>query len=208
MNGHVEELLSRARGPLGPSVQPDLGTTSGPLGKLAELLAHQNGFAAFNAGLQVFRAGPRGLGPELGHWNQRGTWKDTYGGLADGLFCFAQDLFGVQFAIVDNARVLRFDPETARQTELGDSLADWAAWLLADPDVRGTHHFATAWQDQHGPLDHHQRLIPLRFFALGGDYSFDNLVVKDAEECMRIRGPVAQRVHALPDSAHLRMRVE
>lgn len=29
---------------------------------------------------------------------------------------------------------------------------------------------------------------------MGGEYAPDNLVAKDAAECMRIRGPVAQRV--------------
>ena len=76
------------------------------------------------------------LRPELEHWNQAATWKETYAGLADGLFCFGQDLFGMQFAVIDNARLVSFDPETARQTDLGASLEDWAAWLLAEPDVR------------------------------------------------------------------------
>jgi len=64
---------------------------------------------------------------------------------------------------------------------------------------------SSRWQDEFGALSPDQRLIPWRFFAFGGNYSFDNLVAKDVEECMRIRGPVAQRVHALPNSAHLRM---
>ncbi|MGH3998499.1 MAG: SMI1/KNR4 family protein, partial [Pseudonocardiaceae bacterium] len=142
----------------------------------------------------VFHVGSRGLGPELGQWNEAATWKNSYGGLADGLFCFAQDLFGVQFAIADNAQLVRFDLETAERTVLGEALADWAAWLLADPDVHAAYRFATAWQDTFGALGHHQRLIPWRFFALGGDYSFDNVVAKDAVDCMRIRGPVAQQL--------------
>ena len=111
----------------------------------------------------------------------------------------------MQFAVVDHTHVVTFDPETARQTDLGTSLEDWAAWLLVEPDVRGAYGFAAAWQDEFGALSPDQHLIPWRFFAFGGNYSFDNLVAKDVEECMRIRGPVAQRVHALPNSAHLRM---
>jgi hypothetical protein len=59
------------------------------------------------------------------------TWKDFYRSRADGLFCFAQDLFGRQFAVVGHRRVVVFEPETADTLVLGDRLEDWAAWLLA-----------------------------------------------------------------------------
>jgi hypothetical protein len=159
----------------------------------------------FNAGIQIYRAGNPGLGPELQHWNEPLTWKDTYEGLAEGLFCFAQDLFGVQFAITNEAHVIRFDPETARRDTLGDSLEAWADWLLSDPDLNGVRAFATAWQDEHGPLEVGKRLIPWRFFTFGGAYDFTNLTAKPAAECMRIRGPFAQQLHHKPDGAHLRL---
>ncbi|MEV6900368.1 hypothetical protein [Amycolatopsis sp. NPDC051372] len=164
-----------------------------------------NGFTVSNAGIQLFRGGPTGLGPELQHWNTPATWKDTYGGQTDGLFCFAQDLFGRQFAITGNHEIITFDPETAGRTPIGTSLDDWAAWLLADPDVRGVHAFAGAWQDRHGPLDHDQRLLPLRLFTTGGSYGDDNLVVKDAITCMRARGPFASTIHDLPDGAQVHL---
>ncbi|RZS40750.1 hypothetical protein EV193_10363 [Herbihabitans rhizosphaerae] len=93
MDGRLSRLLTRARGPAGPAATVDFGAESGPLAELAELLSSLNGFAVFNAGVQVFRAGEVGLGPDLATWNA---------------------------------------PETASRTVLGESLADWAAWLLAD----------------------------------------------------------------------------
>ncbi|MEV8614983.1 hypothetical protein AB0383_45010 [Amycolatopsis sp. NPDC051373] len=146
-----------------------------------------------------------GLGPELQNWNTPSTWKDTYSGKADGLFCFAQDLFGRQFAIAGNHEVVVFDPETADRTPIGTSLEDWAAWLLADPDVLGAHAFAGAWQDRHGPLAHDQRLIPLRLFTIGGGYDNANLAAKDAVTCMRARGPLASTIHDLPDGAQVHL---
>lgn len=207
MDDRLRRLLERARGPLGPSVRPDFGASSGPLAELSELLAEQNGCYVFNAGVQVFRAGPEGLGPELGAWNDRDTWKYTYEGLADDLFCFGQDLFGTQFAVLGNRQVIAFDAETGERTVLGASLGDWAGWLLADPDVNGTYGIATAWQDENGALDHDRRLVPWRFFVLGGEYELSNLVAKPAVECMRIRGPVARQVHDLPDGAEIRLSV-
>lgn len=205
MNRHTRRLLDRARGPLGPRIQPDFGVTSGPLAELAELLAAQNGCYVFNAGVQIFHAGPEGFGPDLAAWNAPGTWKYTYGGLADDLFCFGQDLFGTQFAVVDNRKVVAFDPETAQRSELGTTLDAWARWLLRDPDVNGTYGIATAWQDAHGALDHTQRLVPWQFFVLGGQYDLANMVAKPAVECMRIRGPIARQVHDLPDGAQVQL---
>ncbi|GAA3791377.1 hypothetical protein [Amycolatopsis tucumanensis] len=203
----VSTLLATARSPLGPAIRLDLGWSTGPLAELADLLSQVNGFTVFNAGVQVFHAGSRGLGPELGRWNAPNTWKDTYAGLADDLFCFGQDLFGRQFAIEDRRRVVVFDAETAERTSIGTTLDEWAAWLLHDPDVNGTHRYATAWQDEHGALEHNQRLIPWQLFSLGGSYDFDNVTVKDAE-CMRVRGPFAHRIHELPDGAQITLMPE
>jgi hypothetical protein len=208
MTSPLDQLLQQARSPLGPRAAVDLQTTSGPLAELGLLLTRVNGLTLFNAGVQVFHAGHSGLGPELQHWNQPATWKDTYGDLAHGLFCFGQDLFGRQFAVEHREHIVLFDPETAERIRIGTLLGDWAAWLLDDPDVNGTRAYATAWQDRFGPLDHNQRLIPMRFFTLRGPYDFDNIVAKPADECMRIRGPLAQQLHDLPDGAQVRLMPE
>ncbi|MFJ8932114.1 SMI1/KNR4 family protein [Streptomyces sp. NPDC102364] len=202
---YLEALIARARYPLGPRRTVALDRSDGSFGELAALLTRHNGLTVFDAGVQVFRAGAEGLGPDLQTWNDPRLWKHTYEGLADGLLCFAQDLFGTQFALDNDGHVVRFDPETAERTPLGDSLENWAQWLLADPDLHGTHAFATRWQDQHGPLPHDQRLIPRHFFTLGGAYEDHNLVAKEAAQCMRIRGPLAQTVYSLPDGAQFQM---
>ncbi|MEV7215025.1 SMI1/KNR4 family protein [Kitasatospora cineracea] len=192
----LERLLALARGPLGPRVELDLGTDRGPLAELAALLGRTNGFFAFHGGIQVYRVGAGGLGPELLDWNGADTWKSGYQGLADPVFCFGQDLFGVQFGILDGTRVVSFDPETAATADLGDSLEDWAAWLLADPDAHGAHSFAHAYAQANGPLPVDRRLIPRQPFALGGGRTHDNLRPEDAATAMRLRGPLAHAARA------------
>lgn len=201
----LEQLLGRARGPLGPAIELDFGLETGPLAELGRLISRMNGFFLFNAGVQVFRVGEEGLGHDMLHWNSDAAWKDTYGGLADDQFCFGQDVFGTQFAVVGGERVVCFDPETAEVTELGDSLESWAAWLLADPDVNGAASFAYAFQQRNGALEPTERLVPLQFFVGGGGYDFDNFAVKDAVTAMRVRGPIAQRVHGAPDGTTIRL---
>ncbi|MFJ1702152.1 SMI1/KNR4 family protein [Kitasatospora sp. NPDC088346] len=197
----LEQLLGRARGPMGPSTELDFGVAGGPLAELGAVLSRVNGFFLFNAGVQVFRVGEEGLGPDLLSWNGENTWKDTYGGLADGLFSFGQDIFGNQFAIMDGSDVVVFDPETAEVEVLGTGLESWAQWLLADPEVNAAANFAYAFQQRNGALEPDQRLVPLQFFVAGGDYEFDNFAVRDAVTAMRIRGPIAQQVYNLPDGA-------
>ncbi|GAA2109774.1 hypothetical protein GCM10009759_50760 [Kitasatospora saccharophila] len=205
--GALDRLLELARGPMGPGVDLDFGTADGPFAELAALLGRMNGFFAFNGGIQVYRVGDEGLGPELLEWNGEDAWKSSYQGLADQVFCFGQDLFGVQFGILDGTRVVRFDPETAAVTDLGGSLEDWADWLLADPDVRGAHSFAHAYMQANGPLPVDQRLLPRRFFALGGEYAHDNLVPEDAAAAMRVRGPFAHAARDLPDGSRISVDV-
>ncbi|MYT68381.1 DUF2625 family protein [Streptomyces sp. SID8367] len=190
---------------MGPAIELDFGWESGPLAELGQVLSTMNGFFLFNAGVQVFRAGEEGLGPDLLAWNGEKTWKDTYDDLADDLFCFGQDIFGTQFAVMEGTKVVAFSPEDAELTELGTSLNDWAQWLLDDPDVNGTASFAYAFQKENGPLEPDDRLIPRRFFVAGGGYDFDNFKVVDAVTAMRIRGPIAQQVFDLPDGATLRL---
>ncbi|MCE6997996.1 SMI1/KNR4 family protein [Saccharothrix sp. S26] len=201
----LSDLLDRARGPLGPRVAVDFGVPGGPLRELGEVLSRINGFFAFDAGLQVFRVGPDGLGPELSDWNSGERWKHAYGGLADDYFCFGQDVLGTQYAIHRGATVVSWDPENARATPVGESLEQWARWVFADPDERATALLAKAWQDEHGPLEPAQRLLPRRPFVLGGAVSFDNLLVKDAAEAMVIRGPIARGLHDLPPGATVRL---
>ncbi|WP_457033580.1 SMI1/KNR4 family protein [Kitasatospora sp. P5_F3] len=204
----LDQLLGRARGPMGPAIELDFGVEDGPLVELGRVISRTNGFFLFNGGVQVFRVGEEGLGPDMLLWNTDEVWKDTYAGLADDLFCFGQDLFGNQFAVAGGAEVVRFDPETADVTSLGTSLEDWAGWLLEDPDVNGVNSFAHAFQKKNGALGPDERLIPLQLFVMGGAYEFDNLTVKDSAVAMRIRGPIAQKVHNTPDGATIHLSTD
>lgn len=206
--GPIEALMERSRGAAGPPADVDFGVPGRSWSDLRRLLTISNGGSLFNAGVQIFRAGDVGVGPDLQTWNDAATWKDTYGGVADDLFCFAQDVLGVQFAIDRSAQVVTFDPESAGRMVLGTSLEDWAIWLLDDPDTNGAGAVATRWQDEFGALDHDDRLIAREFFVLGGSFEVQNLKVENSVRAMRIRGPVAAQIHDLPDGAPIRIETE
>src|SRR6185312_2296640 len=96
----LDRLLEIAGPPLSAE-PPDTVGWPGSLGaELAGLLARVNGFYAFESALHVLPSG--GGGQDLAGWNDGALWRDAYRGLADGLLCFAEDVFGGQFALVDD----------------------------------------------------------------------------------------------------------
>ncbi len=203
----VAELLDRARGATGSAVEIDFGDTRPAWNELGRLISALNGFFAFNAGIQVFRVGDSGWGPELRQWNSPVTWKYTYAGLAEDLFCFGQDLLGTQFGLDSNASVVAFEPETGNRRVLGDSLEDWAGWLLEDEALNGAAALALGWQQANGALQPDERLIPRQFFVGGGTRVLTNLMAVDSAKAMRIRGPIAQQVHSLPPGTKVDLAV-
>lgn len=203
----LDELLDRSYGPVGANCEVSFGLDDGPLADLGKMLTRLNGFFAFNSGIHIFHVGDDDRCTSLLTWNDEATWQETYQGLADSLFCFGQDIFGTQFAVRNNEKVVVWNPETCEDEESFDTLEDWAAWLLEDPNVNGAAGFAKEYQDAKGALEMNQRLVPLRLFMLGGAYDQDNLVPRDAVEGMKIRGPLAKKVHDLPDGTTLELEV-
>ncbi|MGJ3507080.1 hypothetical protein [Enemella sp. A6] len=204
MDAKLERLLSACAGPL--SDEPIGGLPAGRLGgELAELLTRTNGFIGFESALLV-----RGTGDQpgrLGNWNHHTGWRMNYGPLAEGLFFFAEDIFGTQFALCDD-QVVVFDPETGGTEVVGDSLAEWAGYIVDDWKVVTGHPLAHQWQQQHGPLRVGQRLVPIQPFVLGGEFEIANLRVADDVQAMTGRGALAQALHDVPDGASIEFEIQ
>lgn len=177
------------------------------LPKFEHLYRHKNGFLAFDRALRFFAADPHAHDLSLSRWNSPQLWRDTYGSLADDLLFFADDIFGGQFCIKDS-KVFSFEPETGTLEWLADDLEGWAALILAETDYYTGRPIALAWQEQFGVLDPTKRLIPTLLFTLGGEFSLPNLSAKDAVLGMKIRGPIAQKIHAFPEGTKIRFVIE
>lgn len=93
--------------------------------ELLDLLQRKNGFYAFESALHVLPAAQNSREcMTLEAWNDLTLWKGEFDGLAEGLFCFAEDVFGVQFAVAGRA-IVTFDPETGATQEMAESLDAW-----------------------------------------------------------------------------------
>jgi hypothetical protein len=203
-------LISLASPPLSADRPGALPPSASSLrAELACLLAQRNGFVAFEGSLRVFPDGSTTAGCDLTSWNAPSLWRTHYDGLADGLTCFAEDIFGMQFALDETAEeIVVFDAETGARDPLAGSLEGWARAVLDEPAVLTGHPLAHEWQTQRGPLPLTHRLVPIVPFVLGGEFITANLYPLEASSGMRLRGDLAVQIRDLPEGTPVRYVVE
>ena len=204
ISADVAKLLSIASPALGaPGPMPDVEVVSV---ELASLLRAKNGFYAFESALHVFPSGWAGDELSVEEWNAPSLWRDAYGGLANGLIFFAEDVFGSQFAACDGV-VVTFDPETAAVEHFSDSIEEWASLLLEDFEVLTGHPLAAAWQAVHGRIPARSRLLPKVPFVTGGEFEISNLHLLDSVEGMQFRASLAVQISELTEGSTVRFNV-
>ena len=175
--------------------------------ELYEFLQIKNGFYAFESALHVFPA--KAVAPEIGldDWNSPGLWRSSFGGMTDGCFFFAEDAFGIQFALRE-ADVCTFDPETGIQETFARDLEGWASLILEDYNLHTGYPLAHAWQVVHGRIPIGKRLLPKMPFVAGGEFAVENLYAHDAIQGMLFRAEIAKQIKDLPDGAKIRFEIK
>lgn len=168
------------------------------------LLASRNGFFAFASALHVRPSGD--VPGNVVEWNREDGWRKAYGELVEGLFFFAEDAFGNQFALDGDGRVVAFDAETAALDPLAESVTDWVRVLLDDwRDLTG-YAVAHDWQDANRPLERGERLVPRKPFVIGGEYTLENLTAAVDHQAMAYRGQIAAQIAHLPEGTEIVLR--
>lgn len=212
---HVNELLDISSAPLGVAQVSGHLTDMIPSGvggkrllcEYEELLLSRNGFYAFDRWLHVFPLGnARDGGYSVELWNLPDAWIEFYGDLAEGLFFFAEDIFGNQFAI-DRELVVLFEAETGDREPIARSLDDWAQEVLSDAPSLTGRSLASAWADVNGSLSPEMHLVPVTPFVVGGAYDIANLRPIDAVKSMRFRGDIATQIRDLPDGTQISLKL-
>jgi len=190
-----------------PQISERLLSLSGVLGEqLIGLLKNRNGFYAFESALHVLPAGCKDSCMSIEKWNDDNSWRKEYGDLLQGHLFFAEDIFGVQFALC-NLGVRKFDPETGEFVDFASNLKEWAAKILGDYNYETGYHFAHDWQLQNGPLPTGKRLLPKIPFVLGGKYEVEFLYAIDALEGMIFRADIWRQIRDLPDGSQVKLKV-
>jgi hypothetical protein len=202
----LARLLDIASASLGPAAEHRPALLVGKRGdELWALLQARNGFYAFESALHVFPSGGSGT-QTLERWNAPELWRGHYQDLADGCVFFAEDIFGGQFVLRDDA-VHSWDPETGETEELGATLDAWARAILADYETLTGQPLAHAWQAAQGALPEGKRLVPKIPFVTGGEFALQNLYAADAMKAMQFRGDVARQLRDVPDGGQIEIKV-
>ena len=128
----------------------------------------------------------------------------AFGDDSRGLFFFAEDVFGYQFAIHGDV-IVRFDAETGSRAELASSVEDFADQLLDDYNYLTGYPLARQWQEVNGPLKPGQRLVAVQPFVLGGAFAIDNLRVMQDYDGMMARAALARQLRGKPDGTKFRI---
>jgi len=179
----------------------------GKVGKdIRSILIEKNGFFCFEQALRFFPSATGEASWGIHEWNQRDLWKYEYCGLADSAFCFAEDVFGGQFCIIDE-KIGVFNPETGEIEAMADDLEGWSSKLLSDYNVFVGYKFAHDWQKLHGRMQDRYRLMPKKPFVLGGAYELENLEGMDSVRVMKSYGNLAHQIHDLPDGSQVKFEV-
>jgi hypothetical protein len=203
---YIDKLLSISS----PSISPATNIVAGDHGPLVHelyrMLEKRNGFYTFESALHVFpytaQAGQFGLA----EWNAPGLWIKEYGGMADGMLFFAEDIIATQFCIKDN-KIYSFEPETAALEFIANDLQGWAKALLDNYRYLTGHPLAHEWQVRHGALPPGKRLAPKIPQIGGGKLNIESVYLADPVQLMNFRGMIAQKVKDLPDGARIRFKV-
>jgi len=125
----VLQLIEISSDPIARN-QPELLDDSRLKKELKGLLSKKNGFYTFESSLHVFPSGGT-THVTLERWNSADLWRADYGDLANGLFFFAEDAFGGQFAISDDG-IYSFDPETGKRDRIAPDVEGWVDCILVD----------------------------------------------------------------------------
>jgi hypothetical protein len=197
-----DQLLRQAGPPLRgtPPASPSAWDAPPRLAaELARLLGARNGFYALDDALHVFPSGTAAPHIDVEAWNAPTLWRNEYDpDMVEGLFFFAEDVFGHQFTLSSDGIQL-FDPETGDLEPFAASVEEWCAALVDDPDASVVAHVARAWREARGALRPGQRLVPTKPFVIGGTNELENLYELDAVAGMRVRGSIARQIRNLPE---------
>jgi len=173
---------------------------------LQSMLSLKNGFYAFESALHVFPAASTLTELGLSEWNASSLWRYAYNGQADGAIFFAEDIFGVQFAIRGEA-VFTFDPEVGEFEFFANSLEDWAEQLLQSYKLLTGFPLAHEWQIYHGKIPSSHRLLPKFPFCLGGEFKVENLYLLNSTKGMLLRAEIAMQLKDSPDGTSVKLKI-
>lgn len=171
------------------------------------LLQRRNGGYFWGGALHIFGACDAPEFHSIANWNAPETWREPYGPDLDGVFFFAEDAFGDQFALDAKGHVLRLKAETGQLEELADDFDMWVLIVVeATDELLGRGTFA-AWASENGRLPPGSQLQAFPPYVFADDPDVVQLEAVEALENMHFHGAIAAQIAALPEGAAARIEI-
>ena len=203
---NIDKLISISTQSLGEGISGNLLKEDRLPKALFSILKKKNGFFAFESALRVFPlvTTPESIG--LNDWNSKDCWIKYYEGETCDAYFFAEDIFGMQFCIIDDT-VCTFDPEIGLFEKIANNIEEWVNLILEDYNFMTGFTIAHNWQVNNGPINNDQRLIPKIPFNCGGEYKIENLYKMNSVDSMRLRADLALQLKNLSDGSKIHYRI-
>ena len=168
---------------------------------LTYFLSRKNGTYACYSSFHLYPA--KGDEVSIETMNRSGGWKSPYTDLVRQSTVFACDVFGDQYFASTIGSFFKLSIETGEVQEMGPTLEDFFASLLADLALQTGYPLALEWQERNGPLAHNYLLSPKIPFFLGGKYEIDNLWHCHALERVAFASDLFLQTKDLPDGQQI-----
>lgn len=169
------------------------------------LLKRRNGGYFWGGALHIFGACAEPETHSLSRWNADDLWRQNFGDSASGLFFFAEDAFGDQFALDSKGKVFIFRAENGQVEELADDFEQWLLMAVHTPDeLLGRPTFAR-WASSNGRLPYGHQLQAYPPFLFSDSDDEVELDAVEALDNMNFHAAIAQQLASIPEGARVRI---
>lgn len=164
-----------------------------------------NGGCFYNNSLHLFGFSNYNLFHNINYRNE--IMANNYGNISKDLMFFAEDLFGNSYAF-ETSKIVLFNIESGQKETISSGFSDWLKILNTDLDyLTGVSFTEEINNENKKALAQSKRLCPKYPFVLGGQYSIENLVLKDYIENIQFSSSIAKQIYNLPEGAKVKINI-
>ncbi|MGN6492794.1 MAG: SMI1/KNR4 family protein [Agriterribacter sp.] len=129
-----------------------------------------------------------------------------YADLVSGVFLFGEDVFGNQFAFLEDGKIVLINIETASAEFTLNNFDDFVKQFFENMDYYSGNSILEKWLVKYGPVEEFKKLCPRKPFVIGGGYEIDNFYALDKEELFKFNSHLARQIKDLPDGVEIQIK--
>lgn len=170
-----------------------------------DFLRKVNGGSILNNAMNFYGILPNILELEIFYNNF--LFNKYYSDLFPGVFVFAEDIFGNQFAFLKDGSVVFLNIETTEVMETFQNFKHFLSAISDDIDYYSGFSIAEKWEKSHVKIQLEQRVSPIKPFIIGGGYEVKNLHLLNKEKLFDYTSFIARQIKDLPDGTDITLKI-